>query len=73
MRIRHLCNWIIKALFDNFNLQSLSIDLPTFLLFGKLLGLVPNFGGIEEVGRNLNIAGCHLVDPLWNGHRRTTC
>lgn len=44
-----------------------------FLLFGKLLSLVPNFSGIEEVGRNLNVAGCHLVDPLWNGHWRTTC
>lgn len=44
-----------------------------FLFFGKLFSLVPNFGGIKEVGCNLNIAGCHLVDLLWNGHRRTTC
>lgn len=35
-----------------------------FLLFGKLFSLVPDFGGIEEVGCNLNIDGCHLVDLL---------
>lgn len=44
-----------------------------FLFFGKLFSLVPNFCGIEEVGCNLDIACCHLVDFLWNGHRRTTC
>lgn len=62
-----------KSSFNSFILQSFSRDLPTFLLFGKLFSLVPNFRGIEKVRCNLNIAGCHLVDPLWNGHWRTTC
>lgn len=39
-----------------------------FLFFGKLFSLVPNFCGIEEVRCNLDIACCHLVDFLWNGH-----
>lgn len=73
MHTRDLLNYITKALFNNSIIQILSRDLPTFLLFGKLFSLVPNFGGIEEVGCNLNIAGCHVVDPLWNGHWRTTC
>lgn len=68
MHTRDLLNYITKALFNNSIIQILSRDLPTFLLFGKLFSLVPNFGGIEEVGCNLNIAGCHVVDPLWNGH-----
>lgn len=42
----------------------------TFLFFRQLFGLVPNFSGIEEIGRNLDVAGCHLMDPLGDRHRR---
>lgn len=63
---------IIKVPFNNSIPQSLPRTLPTFLFFGKLFSLVPNFSGIEEVGCNLNIAGCHLVDLLGNGHWRAT-
>lgn len=53
-----------------------------FLFFGQLLRLVPHLGGVQEVGRDLDVARCHLVDPLGNGdggtaaaaaaHRRVT-
>lgn len=37
-----------------------------FLLLGQLLGLVPHLGGVQEVGGDLDVARCHLVDPLRN-------
>ena len=42
----------------------------TFLLLGQLLGLVPDFGGVEEVGGDLDVAGGHLVNALRYGDRR---
>lgn len=35
-----------------------------FLFLSQLLGLVPYFGGVQEVGGDLDVASCHLVDPL---------
>lgn len=40
----------------------------TSLLFGELLGLVPHLDGVEEVGGDLYVAGCHLVDALRDGN-----
>ncbi len=39
----------------------------TSLLFGELLGLLPHLDGVEEVGGDLDVAGCHLVDALRDG------
>ena len=44
--------------------------LFTLLLLGQLLSLVPDLGGIQEVGGDLDVAGGHLVDTLRDGHRR---
>lgn len=41
-----------------------------FLLLGQLLSLVPDLGGVQEVGGDLDVAGSHLVDTLRYGHRR---
>lgn len=41
--------------------------VTTFLLPGQLLGLVPDLGGVQEVGGDLDVAGRHLVDPLGDG------
>lgn len=41
-----------------------------FLLLGKLLRLVPNLSGVEEVGGDLDVAGSHLMDTLRYGYRR---
>lgn len=43
----------------------------TFLLPGQLLCLVPDLGGVQEVWGDLDIAGCHLVNPLGDGDRGT--
>lgn len=37
-----------------------------FLLLGQLLGLVPHLSGVQKVGGDLDVARCHLVDPLRN-------
>jgi len=42
----------------------------TFLLLGQLLRLVPDLGGVQEVGGDLDVAGGHLVDALRDGDRR---
>ncbi len=39
----------------------------TSLLFGELLRLLPHLDGVEEVGGDLDVAGCHLVDALRDG------
>lgn len=41
--------------------------VSTFLLPGQLLCLVPDLGGVQEVRGDLDVAGCHLVDPLGDG------
>lgn len=46
------------------------INFITFLLLWKLLRLVPDLSGVQEVGGDLDVAGGHLMDTLRYGHRR---